>query len=459
MKQKALDTIKLILGCLEHDPGASAVFSHTSIEGQNLMAMLTDAMRSGTITKAVVQRVYPIIKSLLNSEILFSSKRKRVEEETQQQQQQQQHQHQQAKRPRTTDTFHQQIAAAAHAIASNFTASVLDPALVSSLQLPLHQLFLFSVTMSARQGPYAHVLQEISGLIQVIGVLAGISIGTNTYQSSPMDIEAAVYPCLHSGCQKIFERLHQLRLHQRSHSDQRPHRCTTCPAAFARSHDLKRHAKLHDRKGWRCGNCLKLFSRRDAIKRHMNRSGAACDGAEITEVEVENDGDQTRDERLSRIWNNGPTDVISSDLDAHEEGELDLGQLVQTQTIVIGLHGLLKSLVGNTSGTAAGATQAVDPSYGQAALASVLARAQSTATASSTPPSTATDQPMLPLSAPTIPNGQAANPYGLSDEQAKILEQAIFNAAAAAQAQAEAEAALERESGLSDDDDELADDG
>jgi hypothetical protein len=45
--------------------------------------------------------------------------------------------------------------------------------------------------------------------------------------------------------------------------------------------------------------------------------------------------------------------------------------------------------------------------------------------------------------------------YGLSNDQAKMLEQAIANAASAAQAQAEAEAALEEEDEGGYEDDEV----
>jgi hypothetical protein len=108
-----------------------------------------------------------------------------------------------------------------------------------------------------------------------------------------------------------------------------------------------------------------------------------------------------------------------------------------------------------------------DPSTGQATLASVIARAQSSNLPSSTPVVGAptpgdevTNNPTVnlsvigenSLSAQTLGENlenhipfPSLSMYGLSDEQTHLLEIAIANAASAAQAQAEAEAALEEE--------------
>lgn len=50
---------------------------------------------------------------------------------------------------------------------------------------------------------------------------------------------------------------------------ERPYRCTKCPQAFSRNHDLKRHLRIHlDVKPYACEGCQKTFSRKDALKRH-----------------------------------------------------------------------------------------------------------------------------------------------------------------------------------------------
>jgi hypothetical protein len=73
------------------------------------------------------------------------------------------------------------------------------------------------------------------------------------------------------------------------------------------------------------------------------------------------------------------------------------------------------------------------------------------------------DTPNNDYPAPAADSANISTPplslYGLSDEQARLLEQAIANAASAAQAQAEAEAALEeQEEDYEEDYDELDND-
>ncbi|KDN39395.1 hypothetical protein K437DRAFT_207589, partial [Tilletiaria anomala UBC 951] len=47
-------------------------------------------------------------------------------------------------------------------------------------------------------------------------------------------------------------------------------KCTSCPASFARNHDLRRHARIHLAvKPFACNDCGKPFSRKDALKRHI----------------------------------------------------------------------------------------------------------------------------------------------------------------------------------------------
>jgi hypothetical protein len=47
-------------------------------------------------------------------------------------------------------------------------------------------------------------------------------------------------------CAKDFTRAHSLKVHKRTHANERPHKCTYCSKAFVRKHDLDRHVnKLH----------------------------------------------------------------------------------------------------------------------------------------------------------------------------------------------------------------------
>ncbi|KAJ8588519.1 hypothetical protein M405DRAFT_740138 [Rhizopogon salebrosus TDB-379] len=322
--------------------------------------------------------------------------------------------------------------------------------------------------------------------------------GTDPQPVPFSDIGTAVYPCIVSGCRKVFARLFNLRAHQQVHALHRPYRCAACPASFARNHDLKRHAKLHDKTGYQCAGCYKLFSRRDAIKRHKNSSaarggkGEACVNAAIKEVELDKEGgdEAMREGRRTRMWADLVTNSLASTTNhgtlgddwGPEEGEMDRDVIRHAQGAVLSLHKTLQAHVSSALGTTADhepPPMDVDPTAGQATLASVIARAQLQNMPSSqisqqdgSAVSTGNDTgPFYPVEDggymsnndyPAPSTESTSTPplslYGLSEEQARLLEQAIANAASAAQAQAEAEAALEeQEEDYAQDYDELDD--
>lgn len=376
-------------------------------------------------------------------------------------------------------------------IASNPT-SMIHPHLIASIHLQLHQIFLFAVTSAPRAGERAAALQELAGLIQMLGVLSGIQIGSSnpTQQASDWsnpsnagapDIGTAVYPCL--TCPKVFGRLFSLKAHQRVHLlVERPFRCELCVASFARNHDLKRHARLHEPRAYRCCGCGKMFSRRDAIKRHQdNRRGrgrgeegiaeGVCAYAEIEEV----DKPEVEEEavRRAKVWDGIAASSIHSGGapplyagqtgpdDIPEEGEMHPAFVLEAQSIVLGLHPLLHGYVTKVLGHApvlqnpiqALTPQAVAPPTHASlptappTLASIIAMAAHVGIAADPV------QFAVPTETPTAPS-TLSSVLSLSEEQTRLLEQAIAQAALAAQAQAEAEAALEEEDEGTDDEDE-----
>lgn len=157
---------------------------------------------------------------------------------------------------------------------------VLDPLLdsreplaesaVALIQRQLHQVYSFASTCPQQQPDDSTImnkLQEIGGLIQVIGILSGVPIAqspdtdavgpstargsTSTSRTVPNGIGTVIHPC--TVCPKMFNKLSALRTHERTHSEGRPYRCeyAGCPASFARNHDLRRHEKSHERQMFR----------------------------------------------------------------------------------------------------------------------------------------------------------------------------------------------------------------
>lgn len=541
----ALETMKTILALTEKDPEARSTLSSALIPGLNgnVLDILSRAVDSSAISRDHAKILSPRLVSLARSDTLFAIMRNSSAPAVQLDKGKRRREDDEEKLLDESRIFkrqhighydiEQQVVEAVRTVSNAFNVhhhtggGPLDPSIVSSMQLQLHQIFLFAVTLSARGGQEMHTLQEIGGLIQVIGVLSGIQIAptassqnapapsglqapaqfprpltpleSNTTPSIFSDIGTAVYPCLVPRCRKTFSRLFSLRAHQRIHAAHRPFRCTICPASFARNHDLKRHTKLHEKRAWQCAGCDKLFSRRDAIKRHKNSSaarggkGGICVDAAVREVELDRNGDEehVREGRRTKMWNDLVTNsAVAAGYVSHgeqsnlEEGELHNNVIRRMQAAVLGLHSVLQAHVSQALGTDHAAPPLhLDPTGGQATLASVIARAQMQSMASQLEPlllpandtqgptnvghshsrtpegaaaaagssdlSLAEEGGVPPSSSPSAPQ---LSLYGLSDEQKKLLEQAIANAASAAQAQAEAEAALEEDEDYDNDD-------
>ncbi|KAI0798556.1 hypothetical protein BC629DRAFT_1285792 [Irpex lacteus] len=547
-QEAALVTVRAILSFAFKDPVVRATLASHSVPNldSSVLDVLTQLASDAAVTKTLAKPLSEAVVSLAKSSVLFSSmrnsdapaiqldkgKRKRdtmdvdpVAEERYQ------------KRPSSDDagaTVAAPVPAgpivviqypdilalttqAVRTIVSAFSSQpesawangLPDSSFIASIQYHLHQVYLFSVTSAPRARPeQINVLQELAGLIQMLGVLSKIPIGpapppspwdssTPQMQSPPTDIGTAVYPCLVPGCLKTFHRLYSLRTHQRLHAlVDRPFKCTSCPASFARNHDLKRHVKLHDRTAWKCLGCDKVFSRRDAIKRHKDsrskahggKSGSsnsqgqadsACANAGIEQVEVEKAEDEEEASRRAKMWN-GIAQAQESGMPIPmmhvetlppppdgtkgmtlEEGEIPQHVIEHAQATVLQLYPIIKGRVRVGPSEAEVAVQPTIQSlppgapHGQATLASVIARTQPQY---QTPPlvedaSVSVGSGMVEQQA--VPSDNSLPLSWLTEEQTKLLEQAIAQAAEAAQAQAEAEAALEEES----DDDDLGDEG
>lgn len=506
----ALATMKLVLAHADSDGLVHSTLKSTIVpgfEGSNVYDLLKRIVDSGSITKQAASSLSQILVRLAKSEVLFpplptlsSLMLKRKRETT------------------AGDTLsgpapkrlaggnseaelESQIVLAVDGIARTLDVKPgddkpLSPSIIATIQPELHQVFLFAVTSSTAGGVYKFPLQEISGLIQILGVLSGIQIAPPAPKLNPQseanspltDIGTAVYPCLHQGCTKTFDRLYSLRQHQRTHPNfallsamNRPYRCALCPASFARNHDLKRHIKSHEKTGFQCGGCSKIFSRRDAIKRHRKQAAAAarngilmhgrtpCEDAGVEEVALDSvDGlEDAKEDRRAKIWSGINTGPLPAPAPGQvEEGEVSHEVLSRAQAAVTGLVPLLqarvaRALTGNVAPTMPVPdipenTVPTTPSTGQATLASVIARA--TAPASDAMSTLASVSDVQDFSAsmsssivalgPPVANTasmgvNALSGFVLNADQTQLLEQAIAQATAAAQAQAEAEAAME----------------
>ncbi|KAJ7028510.1 hypothetical protein C8F04DRAFT_61608 [Mycena alexandri] len=225
----AVQTVRAILASLEHDSLAHSTLAASKIPefaGDSLLDILNNMAASGTIPPGVALPISRFLVSLAKSDVLFAAlrhssapaqtlKRKREEAD-------------EGERARKrvfigNHPLYVEVAEAVRVVEQTLSPlqTPLGPTLIASIEPQLHRVFLFAVSAATAPGnPHATPLQEISGLVQVLGVLSGIQIGgaqPNTTANAETDATAAVHPCLVAGCGKVFARPSNLLAHQPSH--------------------------------------------------------------------------------------------------------------------------------------------------------------------------------------------------------------------------------------------------
>lgn len=442
-EEAVMVTIKVIMALLNHDSVAQNTLGSTAVPNtafSSVFDALQQILASGKVAKVAAFPLSQTLISLAGSEALFGSlrgreaalgKRKREEEPVTIPPA--------PKPPSIYDLVSNAVQVVSHAL---HTSSSINPALITSIQLPLHHIFLFCRSLGSKPNPTPpptmSALQEISGLIQVLGVLSGIQIGVNTTHgpTAATDLSTTVNPCMVPSCAKIFHYSTSLRNHERHHhphiqlnpsgsgtSSERPCKCVypNCSASFLRNSDLKRHVKVtHERKSFQCGGCGKRFSRRDAIKRHRDNSeakaqkrpallaGPPCFESMIIELEAEgtdhapitgSDGAMPDPKRIKTEGAEGEGgDEEDDEEEEEEEGEISESMISSTQTVVLQLHAPLRAVVAKASGASLPLITGTTDSLA------------STSNAPSNPVSTTNETPNLASTSTSTPNVVSETP-------------------------------------------------
>ncbi|TFY62761.1 hypothetical protein EVJ58_g3650, partial [Rhodofomes roseus] len=203
----AILTMKAILASADKNPLVRSTLAASVVPGggnHNVLDIFNQCISCRKVTKDVAKHLVEAVISLAKSELLFASLRnsdapaiqldkgKRRWDAADGPSHDEPPQEPPTKRvaleqPDLRYQVSEAVRLITHALSpiASSPTPMIHPHLIASIHLQLHQVFLFAVTSAPRAGDRATALQELAGLIQMLGVLSGIQIGSQSSASEP----------------------------------------------------------------------------------------------------------------------------------------------------------------------------------------------------------------------------------------------------------------------------------
>ncbi|KAJ2939988.1 hypothetical protein O0L34_g6697 [Tuta absoluta] len=150
-------------------------------------------------------------------------------------------------------------------------------------------------------------------------------------------------------CQKQFSLSYYLRLHVRSHTDEKPYTCPECGQSFITASKLGRHTKrIHLAIRFQCRICYRFFSRFDILTKHFDKKHAAdkIEGEpydfnailpylkELEEQLKEQSETKPDNVKTETSWDDQPQNVKTDDKYEESKVDVEMEQLNDTKVNV-----------------------------------------------------------------------------------------------------------------------------
>jgi hypothetical protein len=241
-REAALATMRTVLRILEANPTATATLSIPVpvLNGASILDLLHRATSVNAISRRTANTLGPVIVAALQAGAIIptptplqaplqvpmaapqtllvteTSKRK-LDSASPDDRPAKRHVHEMPSQEKLRTVFEEQLARSIATVTQKLREKQGDPQLVldgPTLEPHINRILRFATTGGPKEGPLVNDLAEVSGLLQVLSMVAGVSTMNHDNPSIP---DGTIHRCSHDQCGKAFASPDQLQAHIRIH--------------------------------------------------------------------------------------------------------------------------------------------------------------------------------------------------------------------------------------------------